>query len=56
MTTAIGATAEPHTVLIQVRDTGPRIAPEIRSRLFQPFVTAGKATGMAWVLPSLARP
>ena len=33
-------------VLIKVRDTGPGIAPEIRGRLFQRFVTAGKASGL----------
>lgn len=34
------------TVTIRIRDTGPGIAPEIRSRLFQPFATAGKAGGI----------
>jgi signal transduction histidine kinase len=34
-----------HSVQIKVRDTGPGIAPEIRDRIFQPFVTAGKARG-----------
>jgi signal transduction histidine kinase len=33
-------------VLIQVCDTGPGIAPEIRERLFQPFATAGKPGGL----------
>jgi signal transduction histidine kinase len=35
-----------HSVLIKVRDTGPGIDPEIRDRLFQPFVTAGKTDGL----------
>jgi signal transduction histidine kinase len=34
------------TALIQVEDTGPGIAPEIRGKLFQPFVTAGKRNGL----------
>jgi signal transduction histidine kinase len=28
------------------RDTGPGVLPEIRSKLFQPFVTAGKRNGL----------
>lgn len=42
----ISAVSEPDTVLVKVRDTGPGIDPEIRSRLFQPFATAGKAGGV----------
>ncbi|MBZ5673346.1 MAG: HAMP domain-containing histidine kinase [Acidobacteriia bacterium] len=42
----ISAVSEPNAVLIEVRDTGPGIAPEIQSLLFQPFVTAGKAGGI----------
>ena len=33
-------------VVAHVDDTGPGIAPEIRSKLFQPFVTAGKRNGL----------
>jgi signal transduction histidine kinase len=34
------------TVLVHVQDNGPGIAPEIRSQLFQPFVSAGKRNGL----------
>jgi signal transduction histidine kinase len=34
------------SVLIKVHDSGPGIAPEIRTRLFQPFATMGKAGGL----------
>jgi signal transduction histidine kinase len=42
----ISATLDNDTVLIRVEDNGPGIAPEIRSKLFQPFVTAGKRNGL----------
>jgi signal transduction histidine kinase len=45
-TIRISAIPERHSVLIKVRDTGPRIAPELRDRLFQPFATARKAGGL----------
>jgi signal transduction histidine kinase len=42
----ISAVSDRGSVLIEVRDTGPGIAPEIRDWLFQPFATAGKASGI----------
>jgi signal transduction histidine kinase len=42
----ISAVPQEGVVLIQVEDTGPGIAPEIRSNLFQPFVSAGKRNGL----------
>ena len=48
----ISAAAEENTVIVRVRDAGPGIAPEIRDRLFQPFVTAGKSNGWGFGLAS----
>lgn len=45
-TIRVSAVLEQDSVLIKVRDTGPGIAAEIRERLFQPFATAGKASGL----------
>jgi signal transduction histidine kinase len=42
----ISATSDQRSVWIRIRDTGPGITPEIRSRLFQPFATTGKASGI----------
>ena len=42
----ISAALEDGSALVQVEDSGPGISPEIRSRLFQPFVSAGKRTGL----------
>jgi len=35
-----------NSVVVHVDDTGPGVVPEIRSQLFQPFVTAGKRNGL----------
>jgi signal transduction histidine kinase len=42
----ISAELEGDSVTVHVSDNGPGIAPEIRSQLFQPFVTAGKRNGL----------
>jgi signal transduction histidine kinase len=42
------------TVWIEIADTGPGVPAEIRAKLFQPFVTAGKADGLGLGL-ALAR-
>jgi signal transduction histidine kinase len=42
----IGARKADSCVLIDVQDTGPGIPVEIRGRLFEPFVTAGKDHGL----------
>jgi signal transduction histidine kinase len=50
----ISAVLERSSVVVEVEDTGPGIAPEIRSSLFQPFVSAGKRNGLGLGL-ALAR-
>jgi len=50
----ISAAAENGFVVADVRDTGPGIAPEIRDSLFEPFVSAGKKSGLGLGL-ALAR-
>jgi signal transduction histidine kinase len=42
----ISAELDAGSVVVHVDDTGPGIAPGIRSKLFQPFVTAGKRNGL----------
>jgi signal transduction histidine kinase len=53
-TVSIDAHADDSTVLIAVKDSGPGIRPEVRGRLFQPFVTFGKKNGLGLGL-ALAR-
>jgi signal transduction histidine kinase len=42
----ISARVDHDAALVEVSDNGPGIAPEIRSKLFQPFVSAGKRNGL----------
>ncbi len=42
----ISAALENGSVVVQVKDDGPGIAPEIKAKLFQPFVSAGKRNGL----------
>jgi signal transduction histidine kinase len=42
----IAAGLEDGSVVVTVEDDGPGIAAEIRSQLFQPFVSAGKRNGL----------
>ena len=50
----ISAVLEDGAAVVHVEDNGPGIAPEIRSQLFQPFVSAGKRNGLGLGL-ALAR-
>ena len=45
-TLRITAKAEASTVMVSVQDSGPGIPSQIRARLFQPFVSAGKKNGI----------
>jgi signal transduction histidine kinase len=42
----IGARKMRNYVLVEIEDTGPGIPRDIRDRVFEPFVTAGKANGL----------
>jgi signal transduction histidine kinase len=43
---SIAAEVCDHQAVVQVKDSGPGISPQIRQYLFQPFVTAGKKNGV----------
>jgi signal transduction histidine kinase len=42
----ISARLENGFAVVEVKDNGPGIAPEIKAKLFQPFVSAGKRNGL----------
>ena len=42
----ITASVKSDGVFVQVEDTGPGILPEVRGKLFEPFVSAGKKNGL----------
>ena len=42
----IAAETADKAVVVRVQESGPGIAPEVRKRLFQPFVSAGKRNGV----------
>src|SRR5437763_14560241 len=46
----ISAVLARSSVVVQVEDNGPGIAPAIRSSLLQPFVSAGKRNGLGFGL------
>jgi signal transduction histidine kinase len=50
----VRASVDDHYVLIHVEDSGCGIAPEVREKLFEPFITGGKKNGMGLGL-ALAR-
>lgn len=43
---SVSVSAQGDSVSVQVRDSGPGVPAEIRERLFEPFVTAGKQGGL----------
>jgi signal transduction histidine kinase len=45
-TISVRSKVEGDNVVVEVHDSGPGISPVVQGRLFQPFVTAGKKTGL----------
>ena len=45
-TISIQAETDGASIVVRVADTGPGISPALRGRLFEPFATAGKKSGM----------
>lgn len=40
------AASQERSAVVKVRDTGPGVRPDVREKLFQPFVSAGKKNGL----------
>lgn len=48
----VSASRTDGSAVVEVRDTGPGVLPEVQPRLFQPFVSAGKENGLGLGLAS----
>jgi signal transduction histidine kinase len=48
----VSASRNGSSVVVEVRDTGPGVLPEVQPRLFQAFVSAGKENGLGLGLAS----
>lgn len=42
----VWAASKEDSAVVKVRDTGPGVRPDVREKLFQPFVSAGKKNGL----------
>ena len=42
----VSAASKEGSAVVEIRDTGPGVRPDVREKLFQPFVSAGKKNGL----------